>query len=42
MKKKIKTYLIVVIISGILIASNWEPIKAGAIDGWNGSYNNIY
>lgn len=42
MEKKTKTYLVVLFIIGILIASNWEPIKAGAIDGWNGIYNNVY
>jgi len=23
-------------------ASNWEAIKAGVVDGWNGTYNNKY
>lgn len=24
------------------LASNWEAVKAGARDGWNGKYNNKY
>ena len=24
------------------LASNWEAVKAGARDGWNGEYNNKY
>ena len=24
------------------VASNWEAIKAGISDGWNGTYNNKY
>lgn len=24
------------------VASNWDAIKAGISDGWNGTYNNKY
>jgi hypothetical protein len=24
------------------LASNWDAIKAGVSDGWNGTYNNKY
>lgn len=24
------------------LASNWDAIKAGISDGWNGTYNNKY
>jgi len=24
------------------VLSNWEAVKAGASDGWNGTYNNKY
>ena len=24
------------------VASNWQSIKAGISDGWNGTYNNKY